>query len=327
MTTRTPTSPGLLERLAEGPVICAEGYLFEFERRGYLQAGAFVPEVVLEHPDMVRQLHREFVHAGSDVVEAFTYYGHREKLRVIGKEDLLEPLNRQALAIAAEGAAVVIGGRNEKRGEETVRAIERGGGRAEFIAVDVTRLETHEVLVQKALATFGGIDIAVPNAGILGLGSVTEIPIETWHQTIATNLHGVFYLIRAAIPAMRKRGGGAIVVNGSIAAFKAFPNHPAYCASKGALAPLIKQIAIDYGPAIRINMICPGPVDTPLLRDSARAFPHPAQVVENVARGLPLKRLGSVQDAARAALFLASDDAAWITGTALTIDGGAMSGG
>ena len=81
--------------------MCAEGYLFECERRGYLQAGAFVPEVVLEHPEVVESLHREFVHAGSDVVEAFTYYGHREKLRVIGKEDILEPLNRQALAIAA----------------------------------------------------------------------------------------------------------------------------------------------------------------------------------------------------------------------------------
>ncbi|MBA2316829.1 MAG: homocysteine S-methyltransferase family protein, partial [Euzebyales bacterium] len=78
---------GLLQRLASGPVVCAEGYLFELERRGYLQAGAFVPEVVMEHPDKVVQLHREFVHAGSDVVEAFTYYAHREKLRVIGKED------------------------------------------------------------------------------------------------------------------------------------------------------------------------------------------------------------------------------------------------
>ncbi len=95
---------GLLERLADGPVICAEGYLFELERRGYLQAGAFVPEVVLEHPEMVAQLHREFVHAGSDVVEAFTYNGHREKMRVIGKEDLLEPLNRAALRIAREVA-------------------------------------------------------------------------------------------------------------------------------------------------------------------------------------------------------------------------------
>jgi betaine-homocysteine S-methyltransferase len=92
--------PGLLERLAEGPVICAEGYLFELERRGYLQAGPYVPEVVLDHPEEVEQLHRQFVHAGSDVVEAFTYYAHREKLRTIGKEELLERLNRQALALA-----------------------------------------------------------------------------------------------------------------------------------------------------------------------------------------------------------------------------------
>jgi betaine-homocysteine S-methyltransferase len=94
----------LLERLAQGPVICAEGYLFELERRGYLQAGAFVPEVVLDNPHLVAQLHREFVHAGSDVVEAFTYYAHREKLRLIGKEDALEEINRQALAIAADVA-------------------------------------------------------------------------------------------------------------------------------------------------------------------------------------------------------------------------------
>jgi betaine-homocysteine S-methyltransferase len=95
---------GLLERLDEGPVICAEGYLFEFERRGYLQAGAFVPEIVVEHPDLVEGLHREFVHAGSDIVEAFTYYGHREKLRIIDKEALLEPLNRGALDIAVRVA-------------------------------------------------------------------------------------------------------------------------------------------------------------------------------------------------------------------------------
>src|SRR5438067_7789771 len=95
---------GLRQWLAQGPVICAEGYLFELERRGYLQAGAFVPEVVLEHPELVAELHEEFVHAGSDVVEAFTYYAHREKLRLIGKENLLEPINRQALELAREAA-------------------------------------------------------------------------------------------------------------------------------------------------------------------------------------------------------------------------------
>jgi len=97
-------SAGLLERLAAGPVICAEGYLFEFERRGYLQAGAYVPEVVLEHPDLVEGLHRDFVHAGSDVVEAFTYYAHRAKLKVIGREKDLEKINRAALTIARKVA-------------------------------------------------------------------------------------------------------------------------------------------------------------------------------------------------------------------------------
>ncbi len=104
MTQSASAKPGLLERLEHGSVICAEGYLFEFERRGYLQAGAFVPEVVLEHPELVAELHREFVHAGSDVVEAFTYYAHREKLRLIGKEHLLEEMNRQALQIAKQVA-------------------------------------------------------------------------------------------------------------------------------------------------------------------------------------------------------------------------------
>ncbi|HXF99025.1 MAG TPA: homocysteine S-methyltransferase family protein [Gaiellaceae bacterium] len=96
---------GLLQRLERGPVVCAEGYLFELERRGYVQAGAFVPEVVLDHPDVVAQLHRDFVHAGSDVVEAFTYYAHREKMRIVGKEHLLEALNRQALALAKKVAS------------------------------------------------------------------------------------------------------------------------------------------------------------------------------------------------------------------------------
>src|SRR5690349_22833739 len=100
MSPATTNRPSLLQRLAAGPVICAEGYVFELERRGYLQAGAFVPEVVLEHPEVVRQLHRDFVHAGSDVVEALTYYAHREKLRVIGREQDLEPINRRALEIA-----------------------------------------------------------------------------------------------------------------------------------------------------------------------------------------------------------------------------------
>ena len=104
MTATPAPRPSLMQRLAAGPVICAEGYVFELERRGYLQAGAFVPEVVLEHPEVVTQLHRDFVHAGSDVVEALTYYAHREKLRVIGREGDLEPINRRALQLAKDVA-------------------------------------------------------------------------------------------------------------------------------------------------------------------------------------------------------------------------------
>jgi len=125
----------LLQRLDEGPVICAEGYLFELERRGYLQAGAFVPEVVLEHPETVMQLHRDFIHAGSDVVEALTYYAHREKLRIIGREHDLEPINRRALEIAGtvarEAGALFAGGicntniydRNDAKSRDAVRAM------------------------------------------------------------------------------------------------------------------------------------------------------------------------------------------------------------
>jgi Methionine synthase I (cobalamin-dependent), methyltransferase domain len=97
-----PMAKSLIERLNQGPILCAEGYLFAMERRGYLQAGAFVPEVVLDHPEVVSQLHREFIRAGSDVVQAFTYYGHREKLRIIGKENLLESLQKNALKIAKD---------------------------------------------------------------------------------------------------------------------------------------------------------------------------------------------------------------------------------
>jgi betaine-homocysteine S-methyltransferase len=154
----------LLERLARGPVICAEGYLFELERRGYLQAGGFVPEVVLEHPEKVAELHREFVHAGSDVVEAFTYYAHREKLRIIGREDDLERVNRGALAIAkeisAESGALFAGNvcnTNVWAGDESRDAVqemfEEQVGWAAEAGVDFVIGETFSWLGEALLAT------------------------------------------------------------------------------------------------------------------------------------------------------------------------------
>lgn len=230
-----------------------------------------------------------------------------------------------ALLFAREGAAVVAGGRDAGRGASLVAEIRDAGGRSEFVPGDVTRAATSEALVETALRAYGRLDAAVCCAGMLGLGSVTGVPLDTWRETLAVNLDAVFFQVRSALPAMTERGG-AIVVVGSIAAFKAFPNHAAYCASKGALVALVRQVALDYGPSVRINMICPGPVDTPFIWASASAFPDPSRAVADAGRRTVLKRLGSPEDVARAALFLACADSGWMTGTTLTVDGGIMTG-
>ena len=232
-----------------------------------------------------------------------------------------------ALLFAREGAAVLASGRDPSRGTALVGEIRAGGGRAEFFSGDVSLPETNDSLVHECQRAFGGVDTLVSCAGALGLGSVTGVPVETWRETLAVNLAAVFYLLRAALPVMQARGSGSVVIVGSIAAFKGFPNHAAYCASKGALLGLVRQAAIDYGPTIRLNLLCPGPVDTPLIWESAVAFPDPARAVADVGQRTLLKRLGTPDDIARAALFLASTDSSWITGTALTIDGGIMTGG
>ena len=231
-----------------------------------------------------------------------------------------------ALLFAREGAAIVASGRDPDRGRTIVEEIRAAGGRAEFVPGDVSVPETSDRLVDTCARLFGGVDTMACFAGMLGLGSVTGVPPDTWRQTLAVNLDAIFYLLRAGLPAMQARGGGSVVIGGSIAALKGFPNHAAYCASKGALLALARQAAIDYGPDIRINVLCPGPVDTPLIWDSASAFPDPARAVSDVAQKTLMKRLGSPDDIARAALFLASDESGWTTGTSLTIDGGIMTG-
>ncbi len=231
-----------------------------------------------------------------------------------------------ALLFAREGAAVLANGRDVGRGRALVEEIRAAGGRAEFIAADATSPDTGDRLVETCLASFGGVDTVVSCAGVLGLGSVTGVPVATWRETLAVNLDAVFYLLRAALPQMQERGGSAVVI-GSIAAFKAFPNHAAYCASKAALVGLVRQVAVDYGPKIRINLVCPGPVDTPFIWASAVAFPNPADAVAEAGRKTVLRRLGTAEDVAHAALFLASDESSWMTGTTVTVDGGATTGG
>jgi len=222
-----------------------------------------------------------------------------------------------------EGAAVILSGRDPQRGIELEHAL-NAIGRARFVPGDVSLEDTNKRLVQAAVDQFGRLDLISTNAGKLGLGSVTDIAIDEWHETINTNLNAVFYLSRYAIPEMQKHGGGVFVINSSIAAIKSFPNHAAYCASKAALLALVKEMALDYGPTIRVNAICPGPVDTPLIWDSAKAFEHPETIVQETANNTLMKRLGKPEDIASLVLFLASEDSSWITGSAYTIDGGIL---
>jgi NAD(P)-dependent dehydrogenase (short-subunit alcohol dehydrogenase family) len=227
---------------------------------------------------------------------------------------------------AKGGANVVLAGRSEEIGIEVAEKIRKKGGRAFFVRTDVREPGQNKALTEAAIREFGGLDIVIANAGMLGLGSLTDVSPETWKETLDTNLNAIFYLLRETIPHMQKNGG-SVVVTGSIAAHKGFPNHAAYNASKGAVQSLVKQAAVDYAPEIRINLIQPGAVDTELYRSSAVAFPNADTILDEVPGSLPMKRVGTPEDIAKAVLFLASDDASWITGTVLTVDGGASAAG
>lgn len=223
-----------------------------------------------------------------------------------------------AEAFSKEGAQLILSGRNEERGQ----SLEKQLPNAVFVPGDITDPTYNKQLVDTAINIYGKLDILSLNAGVLGLGNVEELPIEAWHSTLDTNLSSIFYISKHALPHLQKSGQGNILINASIAAFKSFPNHPAYCASKAGAVALMKQMAVEYAPKVRVNAMCPGPVDTPLLWESAKAFEQPEKAVANAEKATLLKRLGTPLDIAKLALFLVSDDSSWITGTTITIDGG-----
>ncbi|MFK5974112.1 MAG: glucose 1-dehydrogenase [Flavobacteriaceae bacterium] len=225
-----------------------------------------------------------------------------------------------AETFAEEGAQLILSGRDQQRGEALASRLKN----SIFISGDISQAANNEKLVKAAISNFGKLDILSLNAGALGLGNVIDLPISTWQNIMDTNISSIFYLSKYALPHMLKADTGNILINSSIAAFKSFPNHPAYCASKAAAVALMKQMAVEYAPKIRVNAICPGPVDTPLLWNSAKAFENPEAAVENAKNATLLQRLGTPEDIAKLTLFLVSEDSAWITGSAMTIDGGIL---
>jgi len=232
-----------------------------------------------------------------------------------------------AVLFAREGAAVVLTGRSKERGEAVAGAIQDEGGEALFIRSDVRRADDCRQAVERTLERFGRIDVLFNNAGVYHPKTVPETTEEEWDETIDSSLKGAFLMSKYAIPSMIEQGRGSIINNSSGWGILGGDRAAAYCAAKGGLVIMTKAMAIDHGPqGIRVNCVCPGDVETPMLPDDAKKRGMAWQDYLAGASDRPLGRIGTADEIARAVLFLASDDASFITGEALVVDGGGVAG-
>ena len=236
------------------------------------------------------------------------------------------------LRFAAEGAAVVVADQNGDGAGRVAGAIEAAGGRALAVAVDVTS-ESDVAAMADAAETFGPIDTLYANAGIAGSGRAGELSLDAWQRVIDVNLTGVWLSCRAVLASMLAKGGGSIINQASVGGLVGVGGIAAYAAAKAGVIGLTRQMAVDYGPDnIRVNAICPGTVPTPLVRRTydegggfASGIGEPVDfdaLIERSRARYPLGRVGSVDDIASMAVYLASDESAWTTGVAIPVDGG-----
>jgi NAD(P)-dependent dehydrogenase (short-subunit alcohol dehydrogenase family) len=226
-----------------------------------------------------------------------------------------------SLLFAQEGARVVVVDRAAASGDETVRMIRDAGGEAFSVEADVAENADAELMVNTALRSYGRLDVLFNNAGIEGPSvKLLEYGEENWHRVIAVNLTAVYFAMRAAIPHMIEQGGGVILSTASVAGLVGLARSSAYSAAKGGLIALSRTVALEYGAQnIRVNCICPGFIDTPMMNRVLGDRPQTA-----LQQHVPLERVGQAEDIARAALYLASDDASYVTGLPLVVDGGYM---
>ena len=232
-----------------------------------------------------------------------------------------------ALLFAREGASVVITDINEAAGQETARAITNAGGRALFEGADVTRDADCRRVVAAAEQAFGTIHILFNNAGIIRRATILDLTEDDWDRVMAVNVKAMFLMSKHVIPLMEKTGGGSIINMASGWGLAGGAKAAVYCASKGAVVLLTKAMAIDHGPQkIRVNCLCPGDTDTGMLRNEAQQLGEPSNRFLADSAKRPLGRVGSPDEIAQAALYLASDASSFVTGTALVVDGGGLAG-
>lgn len=232
-----------------------------------------------------------------------------------------------ARRFAAEGAMVALLDLDRAGGEAGALAIDQAGGRAVFISGDVARGGDCRAAVERTVAAYGRLDILFNNAGIIRRASVVDTSEEEWDRVMAVNVRSVFLMSKYAIPVMAAAGGGVIINVASGWGLVGGPQAAAYCASKGAVVQLTRAMAIDHGGQnIRVNCICPGDTDTAMLRGEAAQLGQPVDRFLAEAADRPLRRLGRPEDIAQAALYLAGETSAFVTGTALVVDGGGLAG-
>jgi NAD(P)-dependent dehydrogenase (short-subunit alcohol dehydrogenase family) len=232
-----------------------------------------------------------------------------------------------ALAFVEHGAAVVLADLRTEQGEALAGEIRRRGGRAFFQSCDVSRLEDCRRAVERAVAELGGLDILVNSAGIILRRTVLELEEAEWDRVMDVNAKSVYLMCRFAIPVMEKGGGGSIVNLASGWGLVGGPRAAAYCASKGAVVQLTRAMAIDCGPlGIRVNCVCPGDTRTAMLKDEAQQLGEAEADFLAAAARRPLGRIGAPEEIAEAIVFLASDRASYVSGTALVVDGGGLAG-
>lgn len=228
-----------------------------------------------------------------------------------------------ALLFAKEGARIAITGRDETRGHAVISEIEKIGGQGLFIPADVRVEADCERAVQQTLREFGRIDILFNNAGVYFPGTVLDCSPDEWDMQIDTSLKGTYLMSRSALPSMLAQKSGSIINNSSGWGLQGGDKAAAYCAAKGGIVLLTKAMAIDHsGDGIRINCVCPGDTDTPMLPQEAQLRNMAWSDYLAGASNRPMRRIGTPEEVAKAVLFFASDDASFITGAILAVDGG-----